>query len=143
METSCHTGLPRPPTQLPSDHLPPPAIPGNWDFPGCPPRPVRRGISKGVEDGRRPPCGWTTSETDVRPFRIYRTGQDIDRLGMVGPGKTLESLWIPLAIRAFPSHQLNHPPTIFPPLQQYLVIGSFPVLPKPSPDLYDVGYPRG
>jgi hypothetical protein len=51
-------------------------------------RPVREGVSKGEEDGRRPP---------VLP--VARP-QGIEGWGMAGQGETLGSPWIPLPVRA-------------------------------------------
>jgi hypothetical protein len=64
-------------------------------------RPVRRGVPKGVSDGRRSPAlraghprnGHKAVSGMAHP-------QPVEGLGMAGPGQTLGSPWIPLAIRA-------------------------------------------
>jgi hypothetical protein len=61
---------------------------------------VQRGVSKGVEDGRRPPALWAGHRSNsckavsgaVRP-------QGVEGLSMAGPCETLRSPWPPLAIR--------------------------------------------
>jgi hypothetical protein len=63
-------------------------------------RSVWRGVSKGVEDGRRPPAlraghprnGRKAASGVARP-------QGVEGSGMAGPGETLGSPWIHLAIR--------------------------------------------
>jgi hypothetical protein len=54
--------------------------------------PARRGVSKGVEDGRRPPALWAGY-----PKHAHKA---VSGVGHGGPGETLGSLWILLAIRA-------------------------------------------
>jgi hypothetical protein len=64
-------------------------------------RPVRRRVSKRVEDGRRPlalRAGHLRNDCKV-VLGVARP-QGVERLGMAGPGETLGSPWIPLAIRA-------------------------------------------
>jgi hypothetical protein len=57
---------------------------------------VRFGVSKGVEDDRRPPA--------LQVGRKAVSGMDhlqgVEGSGMAGPGETLESPWIPFAVRA-------------------------------------------
>jgi hypothetical protein len=64
-------------------------------------RSVQRGVSKGVEDGHRP---LALLAGHTRKGRKAVSGmahpQGVEGLGMAGPGETLRSLWIPLAIRA-------------------------------------------
>jgi hypothetical protein len=63
---------------------------------------IRRGVCKGVEDGRRLPAlttlqlfqGWPARTQIEKGFgMVWRHG------GMAGPSITLESPWLPLAIR--------------------------------------------
>jgi hypothetical protein len=56
---------------------------------------VRRGVSIGVEDDRRPPA------LRVALWVVLRVAhpQGIEGSGMAGPGETLGSPWPPLAIR--------------------------------------------
>jgi hypothetical protein len=64
-------------------------------------RPVRRGVSKGVEDERRLPALWAGHPRNgCKAVLGVARPQGIEGLGVVGPGETLGSLWIPLAIRA-------------------------------------------
>jgi hypothetical protein len=68
----------------------------------APSRPVRRGVSKGVEYGHRllalrvgqPRNGLKAVSGVARP-------QGVEGLRMAGPGETLGSPWIPLAIQAW------------------------------------------
>ena len=53
------------------------------------PRLIRRGVSKGVENGRR-----------LASLRVARP-QGVEGSGMARPGKTVGSPWIPLAIWAW------------------------------------------
>jgi hypothetical protein len=63
---------------------------------------VQRGVSKGVEDDRRPPTlraghlinGHEAVSGMARP-------QSVEGSGMAGPGETLGSPLIPLAVRAW------------------------------------------
>jgi len=60
-------------------------------------RPVRRRVSKGVEDGRRPPTVWAGHPRNGRKVVLgVACPQGVEGSGMAGPGKTL-----PLAIRAW------------------------------------------
>jgi hypothetical protein len=71
-------------------------------------RPVRRGVSNGVEDGRSPPA---LRACHPRNGRKAVSGvacpQGVKVLSMAGPGETLESPWIPFAIRTCPSPPVN------------------------------------
>jgi hypothetical protein len=58
---------------------------------------VRRGLSKGVEDGHRPPPGERATPKTIVSGVARRQG--IEGLGMVALGETLGSPWPPLAIR--------------------------------------------
>jgi hypothetical protein len=92
-------------TMPPCHHATPPrryaATPSRRHMATC--RPVRRGVSQGVEDSRRllgaraaggsPLRGHKTVSGVARP-------QGVEELGMAGRGETLGSPWIPLAIRA-------------------------------------------
>jgi hypothetical protein len=68
-------------------------------------RPVRRGVSKTVADGGRPP-GLRAGH--YRNGRKAVSGvawpQGIEGSGMAGPGETLGSPWIPLAIQAIQAY---------------------------------------
>jgi hypothetical protein len=65
--------------------------------------PVRRGVSKGVEEGRRPPALRTgyPKNGHMAVSGVARL-QGVEGLGEAGPGVTLGSPWIPLTIRLFP-----------------------------------------
>jgi hypothetical protein len=59
-----------------------------------------RGVSKGVENGRRLPnlrAGYPYNS--CKAISWVASSQGIDEIGMAGPGKTLGSPWLPLAIR--------------------------------------------
>jgi hypothetical protein len=58
---------------------------------------VQRGVSKGVEDGRKLPTLWVGHPGNGR----FRSGppQGVEGLGMASPAKTLGSPRSPLAIR--------------------------------------------
>jgi hypothetical protein len=59
-----------------------------------------RGI-QGVEDCHRRPALWSGHpQTTVRLYPKMARPQGMDRSGMAGPGETLGSPWILLAIRA-------------------------------------------
>jgi hypothetical protein len=60
----------------------------------------RRGVSKGVEDGCRPPALWAGPPRNGRKAgsRVARP-QGVEGSSMVGPIHTLGSPWPPLAIR--------------------------------------------
>jgi hypothetical protein len=61
-------------------------------------RPVREGVSKGEEDGQKPPALQAGHPTNGRKavWGVARP-QGIEGLGMAGPHETLGSLWIPLS----------------------------------------------
>jgi hypothetical protein len=59
---------------------------------------VRCGVSKGVEDGRRPPAVRAGHRKAV--LGVARP-QGVEGLGVAGPGKTLGSPWRPLTIWAW------------------------------------------
>jgi hypothetical protein len=65
---------------------------------GCPgDRPIWRGVSKGEEDGRRPPTLWAGySRNGHNAVLGVARLQGVEGLGMAGPGETLGSPWIPL-----------------------------------------------
>jgi hypothetical protein len=65
-------------------------------------RPVRRGVSKKVEDCCRPSVLRAGHSRD-RPKAVSGVAhlQGVEGSGMAGPVKTLGSLWTPLAIRAW------------------------------------------
>jgi hypothetical protein len=63
---------------------------------------VWHGVFKGVEDGRRLPAlsaGHPKNGCKVVSRAAHPQG--IEGLGMAGPGETLRSLWIPLALQAW------------------------------------------
>jgi hypothetical protein len=63
--------------------------------------PVRRGVSKGVEESRRPPALWAVHPRNGRKaFSGVARPQGLEGSGLAGPGETLGNPWIPLAIRA-------------------------------------------
>jgi hypothetical protein len=65
---------------------------------------VRRGVSKRVENGRRPPAlraGYPKNGSKAVTTMVRLQG--IEGLGMAGPGEALGSLWPPLAIRPWSS----------------------------------------
>jgi hypothetical protein len=59
-------------------------------------RPVRHGVSQGVEDDRRPPALQAGHSRNSCKVHL----QGVQGSGMVGSVETLGSLWIPLFIRA-------------------------------------------
>jgi hypothetical protein len=63
-------------------------------------RGVQSGVSKGVEDGRRPPVLWAGHPWNSRKtvLGVARL-QGVEVLGMAEPSDTLGSPWPPLAIR--------------------------------------------
>jgi hypothetical protein len=64
-------------------------------------RPVRRGVSKGVEDGRRLPALQASyPRNDHKAVSRVACPQGIEQSRMAGLGETLKSPWIPLPIRA-------------------------------------------
>jgi hypothetical protein len=64
-------------------------------------RHVRRGVSKRVEDGRRPPAlGANQPRNDCKAVFGMARPQGVEGSSMSGLGETLRSPWIPLAIRA-------------------------------------------
>jgi hypothetical protein len=65
-------------------------------------RPVRRGVSKGVEDGRRPPVLWAGHPQNGRKAVLgVACPQGVEGMGMADLAETLGSPWIPLAVRAW------------------------------------------
>jgi hypothetical protein len=59
------------------------------------------GYPKGEEDGRRPPALWADHPKNVcKAVSGVARPQSIEWSGMAGPGETLRSPWIPLAIRS-------------------------------------------
>jgi hypothetical protein len=102
--TSLHDNPPLSTSALP--HLARPGVSrleSRSDFPNASPfaiRTVRRGVSKGVKDSRRPPALQAG-----HPINGHKTvsgvacPQGVEGSSMAGPGETLGSLWTPLAIR--------------------------------------------
>jgi hypothetical protein len=63
--------------------------------------PVRRGVSKGVEDGRRPLALWAGHPRNSHKAVLGVVHpQGVEGSGMAGSGEILGSPWIPLAIGA-------------------------------------------
>jgi hypothetical protein len=72
-------------------------------------RRVRRGVSKGVEDGRRPPAlRGVHPRNGHKAVSVVARPQGVEGLGMGGPGETLGSPWIPLPYGPV-SHQNSWP----------------------------------
>jgi hypothetical protein len=64
-------------------------------------RPVRRGVSKGVKDGCRPPALQAGHPRNAHKAVLgVAYPQGVEGSGMVSPGETLGSPWISLAICA-------------------------------------------
>jgi hypothetical protein len=64
-------------------------------------RTVRRGVSKSVGDGRRPPALQAGHPRNgFKDVLGEASPQGVERSGKVGPGETLGSMWITLAIWA-------------------------------------------
>jgi hypothetical protein len=58
---------------------------------------LRRGLSKRVEDGRRPPALWAGyPRNGCKAGLVVACPQGIEGSGMAGPGETSGSPWIPL-----------------------------------------------
>jgi hypothetical protein len=72
-------------------------------------RPVRRRVSKGVEDSRRLPTLLAGHPQNGRKavLEVARP-QGVEGLGMKGQSETLGSLWILLAIRAWPFQTISN-----------------------------------
>jgi hypothetical protein len=65
-------------------------------------RPMRRGVSKGVEDSRRPPALLVGhARNSCKAVLEVARLQGVERSGMAGPGETSGSPCIPLAMRAW------------------------------------------
>jgi hypothetical protein len=68
----------------------------------APARPLQRGLSKGVKYGRRLPAMQAGhSQNGHKAVSGVVHPQGIKGSGMEGPGETLASLWIPLAMRTW------------------------------------------
>jgi hypothetical protein len=99
------------PHQVPTTLLSTPCKqPSLMPGPGIFHRSARHGVSKGVEDSRRPPALQAGhSRNSHKAVSGVARPQGIEGLGMVGPGDTLGSPWIPLglAIRVLFSIDMN------------------------------------